>query len=50
VIGPLFLALWQRIIRNAGGAGVIPLPAWLRKLLPDGWQGKVDDQIEGVGK
>jgi hypothetical protein len=50
MIGTLFFAAWQRIIRNAGGAGAIPLPAWLRKLLPDGWQGKVDDKIGGVGK
>jgi hypothetical protein len=50
MIGALFFAAWRRIVKNAGGAGAIPLPAWLRKLLPDGWQGKVDDKIGGVGQ
>ena len=50
MIASLFFAAWRRIVRNAGGAGVIPIPDWLRKLLPDGWQGKVDGKIGGVGK
>ena len=50
MIGTLFFAAWRRIVKNAGGAGVIPIPYWLRKLLPAGWQGKVDAEIEGVGR
>ena len=50
MIASLFFAAWRRIVRNAGGAGVIPLPDWLRKLLPASWVGKVDDELQGVGK
>jgi hypothetical protein len=50
MIGALFFAAWRRIVKNAGGAGVIPLPAWLRNRLPASWAGKVDSKIEGVGK
>ena len=50
MIGPLFLALWRRVVKNAGGAAAIPLPAWLRNRLPASWVGKVDDKINNVGR
>ena len=49
--GPIFFGLWRRVVRNAGGASVIP-GVW--RLVPKRWradaQEQVDKKIAKVGK
>lgn len=39
----IYFGLWRRVVRNAGGAPVIPL-VW--RLVPERWRGKAQEQVD----